>query len=95
MSIFDNVKPAKKNPQLLLLIRLKYGEPKLTLEFLDTLPEAVIMEAYRIAGGERRPYDVGTFRHVLNIMYRQPANKELAINSVTDALYNYHLLFSA
>jgi len=100
MSIFNNVKPAKKNPELELYIKLKYGEPQLTLEYLETLPDAVVREAYRLSdtAGNRtfgsHP-DVNTQKQVLNIMYRQPANKELAIQAVMDALYNYHLLFSA
>lgn len=95
MSIFDNVKSIKRNPQLELLIRLKYGEPNLTLEFLESLPEAVVREAARIASPAylRNP-DIDTQRQVLNIMYRQAANKITAIKAVEEALYNYHLLLS-
>jgi hypothetical protein len=96
MSIFNNVKPTKKNPELELLIKLKYGEPKLTSEFLESLPEAVIREASRLVTtryAQLRTPDVITQRQVLSIMYRQPSNQKQAIQAVEDALYNYHLLF--
>ena len=55
MNIFDKVKP---NPEVELMVMLKYGEPKEDMEYVNRLPIVVVIESLqRIENvtGWRRP----------------------------------------
>jgi hypothetical protein len=93
MSIFHYIKKTPKTEEIDLLIKLKYGEPTHTDEYLNSLPDSVVDTVYDLLSNPsayRRTVDQK--KVVLSIHLRQPVNKPKAEKAIHESLVVYHSL---
>jgi hypothetical protein len=94
MSIFDNVKNPPISKEIEMLIKLKYGEPNASDEYLDRLPFPVISSAYYkcLMIGVMPENPASQQRSILGIMLRRPVFEDAAKAAIHKALIEYHIL---
>lgn len=94
MSIFDNVKNPPVSKEIEVLIKLKYGEPNSSDEYLDRLPFAVISSAYymclQIPSMPENP--ISQQRLILSTMLVDHRHEARAKAAIHKALIEYHIL---
>lgn len=96
MSLFDNVRRWPITEETRLVVRLKYGVPQDTPEYLASLPDTAVMMAYSEfimdAGGgrPRHPPDPNGQRATLGFMIS--GGREDSLQVITDCLCRYHCL---
>lgn len=95
MSLFDHVRQWPITEETRLVVRLKYGVPQDTPEYLGSLPDAVVTMAYNKfmdAGGGRphHPPDANGQRATLGFMIS--GGREDSLQVITDCLCRYHCL---
>jgi hypothetical protein len=86
MTIFNNVKKFTINEEVKTLIKLKYGEQKLTIEYIEKLPSIVVFTAYKsLCNGN--PFTTPSAEGLLRFY-----NEEKALKAISEALEEYHSL---
>ncbi len=89
MTLFAKFKP-KPNPELELMLAIKYGPPAATKEYTDRLPLSVVKfacaELYEMDNLDRSPEEV--LRDNLRVILQRPANLE----RMASILFSYHSL---
>lgn len=100
MSIFHYIKKTPKTEEINLLIRLKYGKPNFTFEYIDSLPDSVIDAAYTLL----RPQQIGGYqfatreasidhkKQVISVALQHPNNTLEAEKVIHESLVVYHSL---
>ncbi len=94
MSIFHYIKKTPKTEEIELLVKLKYGQPKPTEEYLNSLPSSVLDTAYKELGERSfmNPPNDAQKKQVLGIYMRQPTHKKKAEDLILASLVLYHSL---
>ena len=92
MSIFDNIKKPPKSKEIDLLIKLKYGEPSHTNEYLDTLPAVVIERAYKKIN-YMTTYHTTNRKDALKLeLQRNYTGRRITLEAIHESLVEYHTL---